>query len=363
MSVRQTTLVPGTFQTPNEYVDDLLPILTGTETKVLLFITRKTLGWSKHWETLTVAAIKKAVGGGRTAVSSALNHLVEMGIVEREGVSGHEFRYTLQLDKALFRLPDGAGGCVESEHPAPGPIQRTGCPHPEDRMGTQPEDRMGTPYTLNPTVKPKKETQETRGVNSAPPRDVPERVPAREATAPARPDLRKPSQRLAAEQEASASWRALCRVADSAPLPGVEFERWTAAWRNWQDWAARAGCDDAALGAEIVARAGRYGRKYTVPFSVPALAANWSALARDAPPAPAAPLTGEALIAAQPERTRHNIEAGQRFLERHGDGPGTFLRAADLALGGGQQEALGRADRALVAEVWPGGRGDFRGGG
>lgn len=166
MSGRRATLIPNSFQTPNLFVDDLLPLLTGTEVKVLLFVARKTFGWGKTAETLTIAEIMAAVNGSRSAVSAALNRLIEMVVITREGEAGYEFRYSLQLDSGRFRLGDGkggeSGGCVESTHPAPETHPEIAMTPTTQPVGGDPESGGGTPYIQNPLSKTQEETQGAR---------------------------------------------------------------------------------------------------------------------------------------------------------------------------------------------------------
>lgn len=285
MSTKRASLIPNTFQTPNDYVDLLLPLLTGTETKVLLFVARKTFGWGKAAEVLAIAEIMAAVKGSRSAVSAALNHLVAMAVVTREGESGQEFLYALQLDKAVFHLPDDQGGCVKSTHPPEGT-------HPEEWMGSpnaldggHPETEGGTPYTLNPLSETQVETQ----VN----------------TPRVRPPILKPAQLLAAEQSACPLWAALC-AALGVPTPGLEHERATAAWR---DLLAR-GESPADLAARVPGKVAAYLRLMRgrdgepLPLTRTALAGHWAeldAVPADVPPVlpPPDPETEAASVAAR----------------------------------------------------------------
>lgn len=163
MTAARRLLVPNSFQMPNVYVDEVLPILTGTEVKVLLFVARKTFGWGKIVETLTIAEIMAAVNGSRSAVSAALNRLVEMVVIAREGEAGYEFRYALQLDSSRFKLGDEAGGCVESTQPPAETHPESAMTPPNSPVGGHPQTGGGTPYIQNPPVKTQEETQRAQG--------------------------------------------------------------------------------------------------------------------------------------------------------------------------------------------------------
>lgn len=46
---------PNTTQVPDQYLDELLPVLTGGELKVLLYITRRTFGFKKAADTISLS--------------------------------------------------------------------------------------------------------------------------------------------------------------------------------------------------------------------------------------------------------------------------------------------------------------------
>ena len=45
---KKSTFVPNSFQTPNDYVDEIMPYLTGEEFKVLIYAVRRILGFQKR---------------------------------------------------------------------------------------------------------------------------------------------------------------------------------------------------------------------------------------------------------------------------------------------------------------------------
>jgi hypothetical protein len=165
------------------------------------------------------------------------------------------------------------------------------------RVG-QSATQVGQPVAPYPSVDPSEIHQARGGMYIARPHPR-----ARFVSPPSRPRARV--------------WAALVREADSPPVPGAEHERWTATWRNLQDWGAAAGLDDAGAGR----RGPRPGRRYRAEVlgAVHDAGAGGElggagarpAARPEASPARASPGDTEALIAAQPPKTRAPIEAGQ----------------------------------------------------
>lgn len=52
---KQSSFVPNSFQTPNGYVDDVMPYLTGEEYKVLSYATRRILGFQKRQDRISLS--------------------------------------------------------------------------------------------------------------------------------------------------------------------------------------------------------------------------------------------------------------------------------------------------------------------
>lgn len=90
---------PNTFQTPNLIADKLLPYLTGAEVKVILWITRKTLGWHKDEEQIAVSLFVKATGLSNRKVVDCLNMLETINVIIRRRGSGNQGdSYALNLE-------------------------------------------------------------------------------------------------------------------------------------------------------------------------------------------------------------------------------------------------------------------------
>ena len=52
---------PNTTQVPDQYLDELLPVLTGAELKVLLYITRRTFGFKKPSDNISISQMLNGI--------------------------------------------------------------------------------------------------------------------------------------------------------------------------------------------------------------------------------------------------------------------------------------------------------------
>lgn len=75
---------------PNEILDDLLPVLDGSEFKVICYIARHTFGWQslEEGKVLDLQTLSRGVGLSRTTCRRALGALVEAGLIVREEIPG-----------------------------------------------------------------------------------------------------------------------------------------------------------------------------------------------------------------------------------------------------------------------------------
>ncbi len=74
-------------QTPNDLFDHWLPNLKEVELKVLLVILRKTFGWHKTHDEISISQIQKMTGSTATNVLCAIKSLISYGLIKKE-VSG-----------------------------------------------------------------------------------------------------------------------------------------------------------------------------------------------------------------------------------------------------------------------------------
>ncbi|WP_257824218.1 replication protein [Aggregatibacter actinomycetemcomitans] len=73
------------FIFPNSIVDDLLAKLTCAELKCYLVVVRKTKGWNKESDSISVSQFMEVTGLSNRSVITACESLVQMGLLERSG--------------------------------------------------------------------------------------------------------------------------------------------------------------------------------------------------------------------------------------------------------------------------------------
>ena len=66
---------------PNIYFDEYLPELSCTETKVLLAIVRKTVGWQRESDEISIEQLQRTTGLSRNSVRAGLRGLLKRGLV------------------------------------------------------------------------------------------------------------------------------------------------------------------------------------------------------------------------------------------------------------------------------------------
>ena len=64
-------------------VFDVLPELSGTQTKVLLAIYRATAGWQRETASLSLSTLAKMTGASVRQISDALSHLESRRLIEQ----------------------------------------------------------------------------------------------------------------------------------------------------------------------------------------------------------------------------------------------------------------------------------------
>ena len=81
MSSRSSELIPNSFQVPNLLVDQLLPHLSGPQTKLLLLVCRKTFGWGKRVDLISFGQFESEAGISRSSTYEALEAFVQSGLL------------------------------------------------------------------------------------------------------------------------------------------------------------------------------------------------------------------------------------------------------------------------------------------
>lgn len=76
--------IVNSFQLPNSVIDELLADLTGAELKCYLYVLRKTKGWNKEEDAISVSKFMKVTGLSNRKVIDACERLVELGLLEQK---------------------------------------------------------------------------------------------------------------------------------------------------------------------------------------------------------------------------------------------------------------------------------------
>lgn len=88
------------FIFPNSIIDELLPELSHSELKCYLCVLRKTKGWNKEEDAISVTQFMKVTGLSNKAVISACESLVEREILERKSGDRNTGIYSIKTYKS-----------------------------------------------------------------------------------------------------------------------------------------------------------------------------------------------------------------------------------------------------------------------
>ncbi|KAB0653128.1 replication protein [Acinetobacter bohemicus] len=88
--------IPNSFQMPNALVDSgLLAKLKGSSLAMYIFIVRKTRGWQKESDSISLSQFIEFTGYGKDAVLSGADKLVDLGLIKRVEYQNQPALYTL----------------------------------------------------------------------------------------------------------------------------------------------------------------------------------------------------------------------------------------------------------------------------
>lgn len=98
--------IPNSFQVPNALVDELMDKMSGNAFKCLVFIIRKTRGWHKESDRISLTQFQSRGMAKNTAIR-ALDELIALGLVERIESThcrqSHAYKLTRLFDAAEVR--------------------------------------------------------------------------------------------------------------------------------------------------------------------------------------------------------------------------------------------------------------------
>lgn len=152
MEERQMKYIPNSFQIANAVVDDLLCLMSGNAWKCYGVIVRKTTGWQKEMDYISVSQFKTLTGIKKDeTVTDALKELEELNLIASVKQRGKVTGYRLNMPE----LPPENGGTTTPKnwvHPKMGTTPKNwGVLPPENGGTTTPEKGGSTKHTTKPT--------------------------------------------------------------------------------------------------------------------------------------------------------------------------------------------------------------------
>ncbi|HID8649669.1 TPA: replication protein [Neisseria meningitidis] len=132
--------IPNSFQIANAVVDDLLCLMSGNAWKCYGVIVRKTTGWQKEMDYISVSQFKTLTGIKKDeTVTDALKELEELNLIASVKQRGKVTGYRLNMPE----LPPENGGTTTPKN--------WGVLPPENGGTTTPEKGGSTKHTIKPT--------------------------------------------------------------------------------------------------------------------------------------------------------------------------------------------------------------------
>lgn len=156
MEERQMKYIPNSFQIANAVVDDLLCLMSGNAWKCYGVIVRKTTGWQKEMDYISVSQFKTLTGiKTDVTVADALKELVELNLIASVKRHGQVTGYRLNMPK----LPPENGGTTTPEKGGYTTPEKGGTTTPKNwvhpKIGTTPKNWGVLPPENGGTTTPK----------------------------------------------------------------------------------------------------------------------------------------------------------------------------------------------------------------
>lgn len=91
-----SSFISNAFMLPNDLIDKgYMAHMKGPALACYIFIVRKTRGWNKADDSISLSQLVSGTGYGRDAVLSGVDKLVEMGVIERKSFANQPAKYVL----------------------------------------------------------------------------------------------------------------------------------------------------------------------------------------------------------------------------------------------------------------------------
>lgn len=119
--------IPNSFQIANSVIDEYLSQMSGNALKCYILIVRKTRGWQKTHDSLSISQIQKATGiKSEETVEKAINELVELGLIGKQSRVGLPNVYFLISDPKKGGTPPPKNGGTPPQKNRVGPPLKNG---------------------------------------------------------------------------------------------------------------------------------------------------------------------------------------------------------------------------------------------
>nr|DAM99290.1 MAG TPA: replication protein O [Caudoviricetes sp.] len=103
--------IPNSFQIANAVIDEYLSQMSGNALKCYILIVRKTRGWQKTHDSLSISQIKKFTGIRKEeTVQKAINELIALGLIGKQSRIGLPNEYFLISDPKKGVTPPPKNG-------------------------------------------------------------------------------------------------------------------------------------------------------------------------------------------------------------------------------------------------------------
>ena len=131
--------IPNSFQIANSVIDEYLSQMSGNALKCYILIVRKTRGWQKTHDSLSISQIQKFTGIRKEeTVQKAINELIDLGLIGKQSRIGLPNEYFLISDPKKVVTPPPKNGA----HPENGVPPKKGVT-PPPKMGVGPPPKKG----------------------------------------------------------------------------------------------------------------------------------------------------------------------------------------------------------------------------
>ena len=154
--------IPNSFQIANSVIDEYLSQMSGNALKCYILIVRKTRGWQKTHDSLSISQIQKFTGIRKEeTVQKAINELVALGLIGKQSRIGLPNEYFLISDPKKGVTPPPKNGAPPENGVPP---KKGVTPPPKNGVGPPPKNGVGPPPKKGGHINTKYKKQITTNV-------------------------------------------------------------------------------------------------------------------------------------------------------------------------------------------------------